>query len=117
MEKDDEFNEFYDACLRALKAQGAWHDAYIPMLERYVFVTMKAASLGAAIADEEVIVEHTNKAEKKNMVTSPKWRMFLALDMQANLLAKNLKLSPSTSAKYRTKKNKGFDTDGKMKVA
>jgi hypothetical protein len=82
-----------------------------------VFVTMKAAKLGAEIADEEVTVEHTNKAEKTNTVTSPKWRMFLALDMQANMLAKNLKLSPSTAAKYRTKKNKGFDTGDKMKVA
>jgi hypothetical protein len=116
--KNEEYQEFYDACLKALKAQGNFNDSYLPMLDRYVFVTMKAAQLGAEIAEEEVVVEHTNKAEKTNTVTSPKWRMFIALDMQANLLAKNLRLSPATAPKStRVKKVKGFDTEGKMKVA
>jgi hypothetical protein len=118
MEKDDEYQEFYDACLKALKAHGNFNESYLPMLDRYVFITMKVAQLGAEIAEEEVVVEHTNKAEKTNTVTSPKWRMFMALDMQANLLAKNLRLSPATAPKSVKKmKAKGFDTEGKMKVA
>lgn len=118
MELKDEYLEYYETCLKALKAQGNYNESYLPMLERYVFTTMKAAELAGQIADEETVVEHENNRGKTNTVTSPKWRMFIALDMQANLLAKNLRLSPATAPKStKTKKEKAFDTDSKMKVA
>jgi hypothetical protein len=43
--------------------------------------------------------------------------MFLALNREAQALAKDLELSPATAPKSGIPKKKGFNLDGKMKVA
>lgn len=119
MEFDGIDRDFYKTCLSQLKERPDYTDAYLPILERYVFVTMKVARLAEQISDEEVTVEHTNKADHTNQATSPKWRMFLALDIQAGNLAKQLRLNPISAPPTAGKKKKktGFDLTGKMKVA
>ena len=114
----DDFEGFYDKCLAELKARGNYSEAFIPMLERYVTITAKLSKLNSEIVDEEVTVDHTNKAGKTNQVTSPAWRMFLALNREAVMLADKLKLSPATAPVESDKKKdkKGFEL-GKMKVA
>ncbi len=114
-----EYLDFYELCLHELKSRKGYTDAYLPMLERYVLITMKVAEVGEEIVDEEVIVKHTNKAKETNDASSPKLRMFILLSQQASLLAKDLKLSPIAAPAIASKKKaeKGFTTDSKMKVA
>lgn len=117
---DAQFDDFYQTCLRELKDRNDYTDAYLPMLERYVTITNKLGALNSEIVDEEVIVNHTNKSDHTNQASSPKWRMFLALNSEANKLAKDLKLSPISAPRSseRKKEKKGFDLGGdKMKVA
>lgn len=114
-----EFEGFYDECLAELKSRNDYTDAYLPILERYVLVTMKAATVGSEIAEEEVVVEHTNKAKQTNTASSPKLRMFFELNNHANILANQLRLSPNSAPPNSAKKKekKGFDLGGKMKIA
>jgi hypothetical protein len=107
---DAEFEDFYNTCLTELQSRPNFTEAWVPQLERFVTITAKLAKLNSEIVDEEVTVDHTNKANKTNKATSPAWRMFIALDSQANALADKLKLSPHT-APVSTKKQekKGFD--------
>ena len=115
MDFEGEFEAFYDECLAELKGRDDWTEAYLPMLERYVFITMKANKLGADIAQEEVTVSHTNKANATNQVTSPKWRMFLLLGKESSALARELRLSPvNAPTGSRRKEKKGFDTGMKV---
>jgi hypothetical protein len=114
---DGEFEAFYEKCLADLKARPNWSEAFVPQLERYVTVTAKLSELNAELVDAEVTVEHTNKAGHTNKATSPAWRMFLALNDEANKLAAHLKLSPATAPVVEGKAKKGFNLDGKMKVA
>jgi hypothetical protein len=117
MEFDGKMALFYKTCLQELKSREDWTEAYLPMLERFVFMTQQAAKVGDEIAEEAVTVKHTNRAEKTNEVSSPKWRMYLLLDKQVNALAKDLRLSPVNSPDKgeKPKEKKGFDTS--MKVA
>jgi hypothetical protein len=97
-----------------LKARPNWTEAFIPILERYVTITAKLTKLNSEIVDEEITVQHTNKAEKTNQASSPAWRMYLALNREALLLADKLKLSPASAPISEIKdKKKGFD----LKVA
>lgn len=115
---DANFDDFYNVCLAELKARADYTEAYLPLLERYVTITNKLTALNSNIIDDEVTVEHTNKADHKNQASSPKWRMFLALNGEANKLAKELRLSPiSAPVKVVKKEKKGFDLTGGMKVA
>jgi len=117
---DANFDDFYRTCLQELQSRNDYTEAYLPMLERYVTITNKLATLNSEIVDEEVIVQHTNKADHTNQASSPKWRMFLALNSEANKLAKDLKLSPISAPRIseRKKDKKGFELGGdKMKVA
>lgn len=114
---DAEFDEFYSKCLAELKARPNWSEAFIPQLERFVTITAKLSKLNSELVNEEISVEHTNKAGHKNEATSPKWRMFLALDDQANKLAVHLKLSAATAPVKEQKGKKGFDLSNSMKVA
>ncbi len=115
---DAEFEDFYNDCLAELKSRTNYTEAFIPLLERYVTMTAKLSKLNGEIIDEEVTVQHTNKADHTNTATSPKWRMFLALNREAILLADKLKLSPATAPVESSKKKdkKGFDLTP-MKVA
>ena len=112
MKFSGEFGTFYRKCLAELKGRPDFTEAYVPMLERFVFITMKAAKLGEDIEDEEVTIEHTNKADRTNEVTSPKWRMYLLLDKQSNALARELRLSPINAPVVAEKEeeDEGFDT-------
>ena len=101
-----EFEGFYNDCLSELKARDNFSEAWIPQLERYVTLTAKLAKLNSDLVDEEIVVDHTNKADHKNQVSSPKWRMFIYLNKEANALAKELGLSPSTAPKGGRKKEK-----------
>lgn len=113
-----DFEGFYRECLKELKSRSNWTEAFIPQLERYVMITAKLNELHEELMGEEVVVDHTNKADHTNKVTSPKWRMFLELNREANALAKDLKLSPATAPVPVERKKKSFDlgTD-KMKIA
>jgi hypothetical protein len=118
MRFDAEFDDFYKSCLSELKARPNYTDAFIPQLERFVTITSKLAKLNSEIVDEEITIDHTNKAKQKNEVSSPKWRMFLMLDAQASKLAKDLGLTPASAPVIEKKdKKKGFDLSGGMKVA
>lgn len=113
-----EFDDFYNKCLAELKGRSNFTEAFIPMLERYVTITAALSNLNNEIVDEKLTTEHTNKAEKTNEVSSPKWRMFLALNREAQALAKDLELSPATAPVTKSQRPKGFDLSGdKMKVA
>lgn len=116
---DAAFDDFYNTCLADLKARANYTDAFLPMLERYVTLTAKLSKLNSEIVDEELTVDHTNKAGKTNQVSSPSWRMFLSLNREASTLAKELGLSPISAPKNDggKKEKKGFDLTGKMKVA
>lgn len=114
---DAEFDDFYNKCLAELKARPNYTDAFVPILERYVTITSKLAKLNSEIIDEELTIDHTNKAQKTNQVSNPAWRMFLALDDQASKLAAQLKLSPATAPVSEKKGKKGFDLGNNMKVA
>jgi len=106
---------FYDLCLAELKARSNWTETFLPMLDRYVTVTAMLNKLNRDIINDEIAIEHVNRAGHKNFVTSPKWRMFLELNREANALAKELMLSPVNAPK---KENgglkKGFDTGLKV---
>jgi hypothetical protein len=110
---------FYEKCLSELKARHESTDAFLPMLDRYVFLTMKAERLAEKIADEEVIIQHTNKADHTNEASSPRWRMYLALNKEAIALGRELQLSPASVPKIKEKKKgkKSWDLTGKMKAA
>jgi hypothetical protein len=112
---DTEFDEFYNTCLKELKARPNFTDAFLPILERYVTITVALQKLNSDIVDEEFTVDHTNKAKATNKATSPAWRMFLMLNREANALAKQLELSPDNAPASGLKKKKGFDL-GEMKV-
>lgn len=113
----DEFNAFYDQCLTELKARSNWSESFVPMLERYVTITAKLSKLNEDLVDEEITVKHTNRAEKTNEVTSPKWRMFLALNREATALADKLELSPSSApVKTAGKEVKGGFETGPMRA-
>jgi hypothetical protein len=116
---DAEFDDFYNQCLAELRGRSNYSEAFIPILERYVTITAKLSKLNSEIVDEEVTVQHTNKADHTNQATSPKWRMFLALNREACMLADKLKLSPATapSEAGKNKPKKGFNLGGEMKVA
>ena len=117
MRFSDEFQEFYDKCLSELQARDNYTDAFIPMLERYVTMSATLSRINAELVDEKLTTEHTNRAEKTNQVSNPKWRVFLALNREAIVLAKELQLSPATAPKSIVQTKKGFKLDGKMKVA
>jgi hypothetical protein len=104
---DADFDDFYTKCLMELKARDNWTEAFIPLLDRYVTLTIKLAKLNSEIVDKEVIQDHTNKAKEKNEVSSAEWRMYLALNSEANKLAKQLKLCPETAPKSIVEKPKG----------
>ena len=96
---DAEFDDFYAKCLKELQSRDNWTEAFIPLLDRYVTLTIKLGELNSAIVDKEVVQDHTNKAKEKNTVSSAEWRMFLALNAEANKLARQLKLCPETAPK------------------
>ncbi len=110
--------EFYNTCLAELKERPNYTDAFLPMLERYVTITATLSKLNSDIVDQSLTVDHTNKAEKTNKVSNPNWRMFLALNQEANKLAKQLGLCPESAPKKLDKKSKkkGFDLSP-MKIA
>jgi hypothetical protein len=108
---DAEFDDFYSKCLTELKGRTNYTEAFIPILERYVTITAKLSKLNSEIVDEEITVQHTNKAGKTNEASSPAWRMFLALNREATQLAEKLELTPGTAPVKTDKddKKKGFD--------
>lgn len=111
-----DFDDFYNECLAQLKSRPNYTDAFIPLLERYVTLTATLSKLNLEIVNEEITVEHTNKVKAKNEASSPKWRMFLALNVEANKLADQLGLSPKTAPISEKVKKKGFEL-GSMKVS
>jgi deoxyadenosine/deoxycytidine kinase len=107
---DAEFDDFYLKCLKELKARENYTDAFLPMLDRFVMLTIKLSKLNSAIVDKEVIQDHTNKAEKTNKVSDAEWRMYLALNQEACKLARYLRLSPENAPiKVTKEKPKGAE--------
>ena len=106
---------FYENCLSELKSRDNWTEAFLPMLDRFVTLTAMLNKLNVGIIEDEITIEHVNKAGHKNYVTSPKWRMFLELNREANVLAKELMLSPINAPRGKVKDQvKGFDTGMKV---
>jgi hypothetical protein len=115
---DAEFDDFYNVCLAELKARPNYTDAFLPILDRYVMLTVKLGKLNSEIVDSEIVVEHINKKDHKNEASSPAWRMFLALNREASMLAKELGLSPVSAPKTEKKGDKKrFELGGEMKVS
>ena len=118
MDLKAEFGDFYDKCLSDLKARGNYSETFLPLLDRYVTLTAMLVKLNLAIVDDEIAIEHVNRAGHKNEVTSPKWRMFLHLNKEANMLARELGLSPSTAPVKDHKAAIGvFDLSDNLKIA
>ena len=112
-----ENDDFFQRCLSELKARDNYTDAFLPLLQRYVTLTAMLTKLNIGIIEEEAIIEFTNKAGHTNQATSPKWRMFVLLNKEANQLARQLKLCPeSAPRKDMPRAKKGFDLDS-MKIA
>lgn len=107
-------NEFYGKCLAELTVRANWTEAFLPLLDRYVIITAMLEKLSIGIINDEITIEQTNNRGVKNMVTSPKWRMFLELNGEANSLAKELMLSPINAPKKELLGKKGFDTGMKV---
>ena len=111
---DADFDEFYAKCLTELTGRDNYTDAFLPLLDRYCTLTVKLNKLNAEIVDEEIVMSHTNKAGATNEASSAKWRMFLALNTEANRLARQLKLCPD-SAPVSVQKDKPKGADRFMK--
>lgn len=106
---------FREKCLGELQGRANWTEAFLPLLDRYVTLTAMLTKLNVDIIEDEIQIEHTNKAGHKNYVTSPKWRMFLELNREANALAKELMLSPVNAPKKEINtRAKGFETGMKV---
>lgn len=116
MEFEGNWGYFYQKCLTELKNRPDFTEAYLPMLERFVFMTKRAAEIGEEISDEDLTVKHTNRAEKTNDVSNPKWRIYLELNKQISALGKDLRLSPVNAPEQKEKKEKpkGFETGMKV---
>ena len=109
-------NNFYTECLNELQARDNWSEAYLPVLSQYVFKMEEADRLMKEIKGESVIVERTNTKDRKNVESSPKWRMFLELTRAAAALAKDLQLNPASAPAKVSKKAKGFDLETRVAV-
>ena len=94
---DADFDEFYTKCLAELQARENYTDAFLPLLDRYCTLTVKLNNLNTEIVDEEIVMNHTNKIGATNEASSAKWRMFLALNTEANRLARQLRLCPESA--------------------
>lgn len=110
MDFKDEQLAFYLECLSELQARHGDAKYYLPVLQRYVFVTYEAERLAKELAEESATIEHTNKAGHTNPASSPKVRMFALYSEQATKLAATLGLNlvaPKVGRKAKTKK--GFE--------
>lgn len=106
---------FRAECLKRL-GEGAEYS--LPMLDSFVFATVKAAELEAELEGEGAVIEHTNKANATNPASSPKVRMWALYREQANKLGQMLGLIPTAKVGRPAEvKKTGFKLDGKMKVA
>jgi hypothetical protein len=114
---DSDFDDFYSQCLKELKARDNYTDAFIPLLERYCTLTAKLNKLNSEIVDTEIVTNHTNKIGATNEASSPSWRMFLALNQEANRLARQLKLCPESAPKNKVDDADDDDYNLTMKVA
>ena len=120
--------QFYNDCLDVLKDRPGFNEPVIPILERYVFASMKASQMADEIAQEPLTVKHTNNKSKTNEASSPKARMFVFFSREAAALAKELGLSPAAARMMKVDKPKtktvfnctsrnATHLDGKMKIA
>ena len=113
MDKD----RFKRSCLEKL---GDSAEYYLPMVESYVFSTFKAFELEQELADESVTIKIAPRLKGKpdSEHSNPKVRMWALYREQANKLGASLGLLPtSKGAEIKKPGKKGFNTDGKMKVA
>ncbi len=107
--------KFRGECLKKL---GDSTEYSLPMLDSFVFATMKAAELEEELKGESAVIEHTNKANATNPASSPKVRMWALYREQANKLGQMLGLIPTAKVGRPAQVTKtGFKLDGKMKVA
>lgn len=107
--------DFRAKCLEKL-GQGTEYS--LPMLDSFVFATMKAAELERELKGEGAVIEHTNKANATNPASSPKVRMWALYREQANKLGQMLGLIPTAKVGRPAEvKKTGFKLDSKMKVA
>lgn len=119
MEFDGKWAIFYQKCLKTLESRDGFNDSYLPLLERYVFVTQKMASVADSIATEEATISQTNTKDHTNEVSNPKMRIFVLLNKESLALAKELQLTPAAmKVKPKAKEEKkGFNLEAPMKKA
>lgn len=94
---EPKYQAFFDKCKADLESMYNYTESFLPLLHRYVMLTATLDKLQEEIQNESVAVEHTNRSNKTNTVTSPKWRIFLSLNREALALAKQLRLSPDSA--------------------
>lgn len=120
MEFDGKWAIFYKKCLSVIETREGFNDSYLPLLERYVFVTQKMAKVADEMAEAETTIKQTNTKDHTNEVSNPMMRIFVLLNKESLALAKELQLTPAslkTKPKSKEETKKGFKLDGKMKVA
>ncbi len=120
MEFEGKWATFYKKCLSVLETREGFNDSYVPLLERYVFVTQKMSVVADEMAIAETTIKQTNTQNHTNEVSNPMMRIFVLLNKESLALAKELQLTPaSLKAKLQPAKEKpkGFVLDNKMKAA
>ena len=119
MEFEGKWATFYKKCLSILETRDGFNDSYLPLLERYVFVTQKMAKVSDEIYSEETTIKQTNTKDHTNEVSNPKMRIFVLLNKESLALAKELQLTPASlkNKVTATKEKKGFNLDKPMRIA
>ena len=109
--------QFYADCLAILKEKFGDSSFYLPQLEMYVVMTLKAAQLATDIAVEGTTTQYTNRAGHTNNSENPKVRLFKMMNEQAMKLGKDLGLSNISKVRKTVVKDsmkRGFKLDGKV---
>jgi hypothetical protein len=110
--------DFYNECLSVLKSRHGNAVFYLAELESYVFAVFQRKALMESLRPKTTgSINHTNKAGHTNKASDPDVRMFALYNEQAMKLNKSLGLQlvmPKVGVK--SKSEKSFNLDGKMKV-
>ena len=121
MNLDQAGQEIYQRLLSELKDRPDYSESLHDLLSQYVFALQQSEKLADEIATEGATILFTNKAGHTNTMSNPKVRMFDTLNNSAVRIARELGLTPKARKALKLSsgkaKAKGFNLDGKMKIA